>query len=215
MSEIDLVPRAFRQAATLRLWTTRIFIMLAALLALVALVRAGLLYMVNHEKLVLDKLKSGEAASITHRAELVNLRGRKQSAENQLKVLANLRGTPGISPLLSAIDRALNDDVWFEELKFIREGELVVATPEMRGSGYFIVPGDKATTTQAWRVQRHVQIKGQASTHSALTEFIKQLSAQARFQNVRLLSTGPGTHAAAQVVDFSLIALVNPEPAPL
>lgn len=215
MFDIDLIPQGYREALRIKRWLFRFMLACAAFVIVIAAARGVLAYLLEREKSALAALRPGETISSAHRAQLEQWRANNQAAKSYLKVLANLRGTT-VKPVFLGIDRALNKDVWFLEIQFMRAGEFVTATPEQRNSGYFIIiPAPDKTADRAWKVQQHIQIKGQALTHSALTQFIKQLSVQQGIANVRLQNTEPGVHEAAQVVNFSLIALINDAPSPL
>lgn len=210
MHDIDLIPQSYRQALRAKRYFGRFLIGCVALISLIALTRIALTHFVDEEKSALATLQQGQRLSEAQRARLQELTAKKKKFETEIKVLSNLRGSTTVHSLFVALDRALNQDVWFDELQFMREGEVVPATPETRASGYFIIVAEPNRPAEnAWRVRQHVEVRGQARTHLALTEFISQLSAQPNIGNVRLLNTASGTLESAQVVNFTLIAVID------
>jgi Tfp pilus assembly protein PilN len=162
------------------------------------------------------QLQQLEATAAQQRTEIDTLRVSKAQAEKQWQILQGLRGNPVTEALFKAVDLALPEGVWFQDFKFLREGQFVEMKPETKPSGYFIiVPKDAKNPQageQAWRVQRHVEVHGQAVDQTALTQFIERLQTQNGISNVRLLNTTMREYGNKQAIEFNLIALVDSGP---
>ncbi len=114
--------------------------------------------------------------------------------------------------MFSTIDRSLaGDELWFLNWRFRRAGVSVGPDQKTRNSGYFVVmpQGEQQSASQAWQIETHMQIKGQAIDHSALSRFVKSLFEQPEIHNVRVLKTSLRRYAATSVVDFDLAVVVN------
>ena len=111
-----------------------------------------------------------------------------------------------------AVDRALKDgSVWFTSWSFLRAG--VEAEREKRGvnTGYFIVipQGEGADPEPAWQIKTHMEIKGQARDHAAMSDFVRRLLDQPQIGDIRVLNTRQHRYSLATVVDFELAVVVN------
>ena len=213
MAEMDLIPQSYRDALRLRL-TLKVFLLaLTALLAFVGLGRVGLYSVTRAQQPALDGLRQRQATAASQRTRIDELRAAKAKAETRVKMLAHLRGSDAVAVLSAAIERAINDRVWLQEVKFLRAGEYVELKPEAVATGYFlIVPKDDNKTNgpdRAWRMQQSLELVGHALDHSAIAEFITRLSSQEEFKDVRLVNSRVHTEPDGEVVDFSALALIN------
>ena len=117
-----------------------------------------------------------------------------------------LSGTEG------PVDRALDgDSVWFTAWSFLRAGVAAPSEPQTVNTGYFIVipQGGGSEPLPAWQIRTHMEIRGQARDHRALSEFVRRLLDQAQIADVRVLNTHQQKYGQATVVDFELAVVVN------
>lgn len=213
MADIDLIPLAYRETQRTKRWV-KLFLMACLLIVLLALgARVILGRFTSDAEAPLAQLQQREAIATQQRAEIDLLRANKAQAEKQWQILQGLRGSPITEPLFKAIDASLPEGVWFQDFKFLREGQFVEVKPETKTSGYFIiVPKDiknPQAGEQAWRVQRHAEIHGQAVDQTALTQFIEKLQTQPGVGNVRLLNTSLREYGSKQAIEFNVVALVD------
>jgi Tfp pilus assembly protein PilN len=213
MADIDLIPQAYREAQRSKRWVKLFLIACLFVLLIAVLARVFLGRYTSDIEAPLLQLQQKETIAAQQRAEVETLRVNKSQAEKQWQILQGLRGNPITEALFKAIDSSLPEGVWFQDFKFLREGQFVEVKPETKTSGYFIIiPKDEKNPQageQAWRVQRHAEIHGQAVDQTALTQFIEKLQTQSGVGNVRLLNTSMREYGTKQAIEFNLMALVD------
>ncbi len=212
MAEFDLIPEDYRIRLQRERWLKRFGF---ALLGLVTLHAAGYGTLVYAKGLVtseVEKLQEMRTITKQQTAELVKLREQKEQYEYQWRLLTGLRSGTTAERMFSTIDRALTgDELWFLNWRFRRAG--VSVDPDQKGlnSGYFVVmPKEQQhSDSQAWQIETHMEIRGQALDHSALSRFVKSLFEQPEIHNVRVLKTSLRRYPVTSVVDFDLAVVVN------
>ncbi|MGB8857061.1 MAG: PilN domain-containing protein [Burkholderiales bacterium] len=213
MADIDLIPQSYRDSQRIQRTLKSYLLVCLLLVAIVAALRGTIYYLNESLQPEIARLKTKEALSVQQLAQLDQLRAAKQKAEKQWQILQGLRGKPIIDQLFSAIDKALPGSLWFDDIKYMREGQFVDVKPETRNVGYFIVvPKDEknpAAGEQGWRVARHVEIRGQAADHRTLTGFIGNLGAQPGISNVKLMNTMPREYGNSQTTEFTVVATID------
>ncbi len=212
MTEVDLIPSDYR----LKCWFGRALkklgiaftvLVLCTLLAFVT-VRQGLQRVTGE----VEALQSQQAISTRQRDELARLNETRTRYQRQLELLQGLRSGAAAVSMFETIDRSLSgNDVWFLNWEFRRAGHLVSEKEQTVNTGYFIVlPADKGKKNkEAWRIETHMSIKGQARDHSALSQFVQRLLLQAEIQDVHVLNTDLRRVDDTPVVEFDLAVIVN------
>ena len=111
------------------------------------------------------------------------------------------------------LDRALpGPEVWLTNWKFRRAGTQVDTDQETVSTGYFIVipSGSEAREEETWRIETQMNIQGQALDHSAISEFVLNLTRQPEIETVRIVNTRLGRAVNdTKLVDFSLDITVS------
>lgn len=216
MAEMDLVPQDYRESLRIRRWVRNALAGYGVLLACVVGAKFGLAHTVEKEKLRVGQLQASKQVTLNQLALIEELRGREADARRRLDILAGLRGGPAAEQMFVTIDRALDQSVWFQSWNFRRAGQVVEMDPQTVQTGYFIIvpKGQKQQEDMAWRLETHMEIKGQAFTHSALASFVKRLLDQPEIEDVRVLNTGLRRYTEAQVVNFDLAVVVDSRPGP-
>lgn len=205
MNSIDMIPQSYREQLRVRLWGRNFLAAMGALLLMIGAAKVGLLWTLSVQKPQLEKLQLGRQAVSAQLAQVEALRARKSEAEQNVAVLATLRGGPSVEQLSATIDHAINDGVWFSELQFVRSADYAAPSP---GDGdHGASGGNTETTTQPPLNQ--LTIKGQAHSHSALAQFAKNLAAQPGTRNVRVVNTARRGDSALDAVQFEIAAVVN------
>jgi hypothetical protein len=214
MSEMDLVPRDYKQYLRVRGWLRKFLLVYAVLIAASAGGRVALSLGTGSENARIGQLRASKRVTLNQLALIQNLQARQSKAEKRLEILAGLRGGPAAERMFVTIDRALGGDVWFHTWNFRRAGEIVEVKPQAVETGYFIVipKNQKQDQDKAWRLDTHMEIKGQARTHSALANFVKRLIEQPEIEDVRVLNTTLRQYTRAKVVDFDLAVVVDSRP---
>lgn len=211
MSEINLIPSSYQQFLRIRRWIGSFGLVYGVLIAAIVAAKVLLSFGIDAEASAIERLKADKRLVLNKKTKLDRLHEDRSTLENRLAVLNKLRGGPPVRDVFLSIDRAMDEDVWFLDWKFMRAGEFVEGQPRSVNTGYFIViPEDgSGAKERAWRVQTHMEIKAQALDHSSLADFVDRLSEQRVFDDVKVLTTRVHRYPAAQVVDFELAVIVD------
>jgi hypothetical protein len=210
MAEIDLIPGAYRKRIWLQSWFVRLGAALAGIVA-VSIVTYFYLASLNQDvNMEVSELQSSQEISNQQREELKQLLDKKTGFEGQLALLRGLRSGAAAPDLFLTLDSALpNGDVWFLDWEFQRAGSMVKQEDESVNTGYFIIiqGGKDKETTEAWKIDTHMNIRGQAKDHSALSRFVQRLFEQPEIKDVRILNTS--RPQGSGMVEFRLAVIVR------
>ncbi len=211
MSEIDLIPADYRLQLRLKRHGTRFLVFFGCLVLVIAGSQWGLSRSLEAERAAIQQLKTGEMDLLQQKTRLEELRSEKADLTNRLQVLKALRGGPPAERIFVQIDRAIGREVWFTELKFIREGQVQEVEPQSGTPGYFVIVSKDRNRdrSESWQTKTRIEIRGQALTHSALAEFVRRLQVQPGIADVYLLNTGSRSYTTSQVIDYQLAAVVD------
>ncbi len=133
MSEIDLIPTAYRRSLRLRTWTLRLALAVAALVTVLGTTKLGLSQAIRSEQREVDELRLAGRLALERRAKLEQLSAEGAEIRRQLAILEQLREGIAAKQMFVVIDRALDGTVWFSNWKFRRAGEVVEREPERAG----------------------------------------------------------------------------------
>jgi hypothetical protein len=211
MAEFDLIPESYRQRLRLRRWSRIFALGYTSLIVIVVGAKVLLAHNITVEAAAIDKLKVDKAAVLAHKTHLDALRTERTQLDERLTVLTKLRRGPPAEDIFITIDRALGESIWFMDWKFLHAGEFVDVKPRAVNTGYFVVvpEGEPREEGRAWRVQAHMEIRGQAVDHSALASFVERLSDEPVIRDVKVLKTGTSRYQSTQVVDFELAVILS------
>ncbi len=211
MAEFDLIPESYRQRLRLRRWSINFSLGYTCVIVIVVAAKVLLSHNITVEAAAIDKLKVDKAAVLAHKARLDYLRSERSQLDERLDVLMKLRRGPLAEDIFITIDRALGESIWFMDWKFLHAGEFVEVKPRAVNTGYFVVvpEGEQREERKAWRVQAHMEIRGQAVDHSALASFVERLSGESVIRDVKVLKTGTSRYQSTQVVDFELAVILS------
>ena len=211
---MDLIPADYRryvkQLQLLRRWG---FFMLV-IIGLSVTTSAGLKYMADEYRKEIVVLEKKKAISSHQRGILQELEKDRQLLTKKHEVLEKLRGGALAEDMFVNIDRALDGrNVWFKSWKFMRAGSKTSEQPRGVNTGYFIVipEGDRASQKEqeAWQIETHMEVSGQATDHEALSSFVRRVLQQPQIGDVRILNTQQQVSVDRTVVDFRLVIMVN------
>ena len=211
---MDLIPADYRryiqQLQLLHSWGLFMFV----LIALSSVLTFGLKYMATEYQKEIVVLEKKKAISSHQRGILQELEKDHDLLNKKRGVLEKLRGGALAEDMFVNIDRALNGKrIWFKNWKFIRAGSKTSEQPKGVNTGYFIVipEGDRSNQkeNEAWRIQTHMEVSGQATDHEALSSFVRRILQQPQIGDVRILNTQQQAIADKTVVDFKLVIMVN------
>jgi len=211
MRDVDLIPDDYRRAVR--------FIRRAKV-AGVALVIAAVALIAGHRFLqsvgqqgrrAIAALQAQQSTTTQQRLELEGLREQQMRLERRLALLAAVRGGPTAESMFSIIDQALAaGGVWFTNWRFRRAGAEVDHVAEAVHTGYFVVlpPDAEHPEAKEWRVETHMEIKGQARDHSALSTFVNRLYDRPEIEDAKVLRTSVRPSDDGAIVDFDLAIVV-------
>jgi cell division protein FtsB len=211
MSEIDLIPPRYRRRKAVWRWALRG----AAVYGFVALAligaRGALSRSVQTEQSQLEQIQLERAQAESERARLDRLEAERTRLTQQLALLEGLRGGPAAKQIFTAVDSALDEQIWFRRWKFQRAGEVVENREKAGEAGYFTVLPRQAEgePERAWRVATHMEISGEAADHSALARFVRRLGERGEIESARILNTRAQQLGGAEFVEFELAVVVR------
>lgn len=215
MRDIDLIPADYRRSRWLRVWLRHMIIAGVVVAITPLLAFAGLSQQVAKLRAEVNLLEEQRAVTAQQRNDLEALSGRKDRLDQQLSMLNSLRSGAPARTVFVAIDKALADsEVWFLNWQFRRAGVMV---PESQAAGvetgYFIVVPESAPSDreQAWMVETHMTITGQARDHEALSRFVNGLYAQSAVVDVKVQNTELSQRNQRDVVQFEVAVVLNSE----
>lgn len=215
MNEIDLFPEDLRRQLLFKRWFRRAGISLLLLSTLIVVAFFGLREANAQLETRIEYFQSQREITNANRQQLKLLSQKKQDLQQQLSLLSGLRSGASAEQMFVMIDRALpGPDVWLTNWRFRRAGTQVEAGLETVNTGYFIVipAGSGERQEETWKIETHMNIQGQALDHSAMSEFVRNLTLQPEIENVRIVSTRLGLSAnRTKLVDFSLDIIVSTE----
>lgn len=211
---MDLIPadykRYLQQLHLLQQWG---YVMLAYV-ALSTLITIGLKYTSNQYQKEVVVLERKKAMTSHQRGILQELEKDRVQLSEKRQVLEKLRGGALAEDMFVNIDRAFNGkNIWFKNWKFIRAGSKTSQAPETVNTSYFIVIPESERASQkkreAWKIQTHMEVSGQATDHEALSSFVRRVLQQPQIGDVRILNTQKHISVNKTVVDFRLVIMVN------
>lgn len=210
---MDLVPVRYRRTLELRRWMRVLLSIEAALVLMLVFAKSGFAYGEMSRRRHIEAVRVAEERAVERRAELAELDLERRKAERRLAIMDGLRGGISSDAVFGAVDRSLDEGIWFLDWRFSRAGQLVDDDPQAVKTGYFlVVPLDgvsEATSGRAWRLETHMEIHGQAIDHSTLAGFVDRLLDEPRIEQVRIVSTRMQRVTDAEVVAFELAVVVR------
>ena len=209
MREIDLIPASYRRQHTRIRWLKIAIGAAACLVATTAAGRIWLGYAVASVESDVETLQAQQTITAQERDELARLTEQRRNFQEQLHLLRGLRSGTAATNLFRIIDEALvSEELWFTSWNFRRAG-VTNAEGQAVETGYFIVVPDGGQPTEAWQVETHMTIAGQAQDHGTLSEFVTRLLGRPEIEDVRIRRTELHRYDARSLVDFDLAVVIN------
>lgn len=208
--DIDLIPTDYRA----RLWRMRWLKGCGTLLG-----GMGVVTVVAYLALtVLEQLAFAQLTTLQQRRDVTSqqqtfiqqLAGEKEELERQWKLLNDLKRGTDAEGLFQALDRAFIDDsIWFDEWEFNRRG-VPVTNDARRAKHAVLIPSPGRTSNQMRLIETHMNIRGEALDHVALSNFVRRLLAQPEIADVKVRRTSRRQVQQARIIAFDLAVLVEP-----
>lgn len=189
MADIDMIPRSYREGLRVR----RTLVAYGAALGLLVLAGGGasavLRWRLAVETPMLEQARASSVRTSALRTGFVSAQARKDSLAEGVDALAALRGAGEVDTLASLVEGALNDKVWFEQLRFVRTQDVLQPAPSPLPPGTVQVRAPGSDALQSWQLGSHVEIDGRALDNAAMTAFLGALAADPALNNVRFLNS--------------------------
>lgn len=161
----------------------------------------------------LSELRADKAFFDNQNAEIRDLLDNKNSLEARFRLVNGLKGKITASDLFITMDRSLSDDIEFESWRFQRTGQAAKQGGDVKGSSYFIIVDELALVDSEFdgvRINAEMNLNGRATSHSAMAEFMRQLSSQKIVDRVELLNSG----SSGDGIAFEFLVELNSENRP-
>jgi hypothetical protein len=215
MNEIDLIPQDYHNRLRLARLLKRFAASTMGLVLVTALAYGTLEHLIERDGQAIAVLEQKKAAATQQRLALNDLLARSRGLADRLEILERLRGGAAAQDMFVAVDRALDGDaVWFTHWSFRRAGQAAQQAPASANTGYFVVipRGQGPGAAPAWQIGTHMEIRGQARDHAALSLFVRRLLNQPLIGDVRVLSTRKHKSGSSSVVEYSLAITIDSNP---
>lgn len=210
--DIDLIPDSYRERLKIQRWCHVFCIVMLA----VALATFSLRYIVVSKNAKIQStiktLQRDKSVTLKRQQQYNDLLATERRLQKNLEILNGLRGGPAVRRIMQAMDRVLNGSVWFLRWSFKRAGEIEEVRPETVQTGYFIIiPQDIASNgkQQAWKLNTHMEIRGQARDHMSFSKFVQDLLKQPEIADVKVVNTSVRRYVNTEVIDFNVIVAIN------
>jgi hypothetical protein len=212
MSDIDLIPQVYRTRRWQARWMKHTAWLIAGLAGALVLSWTALGVATDKARTQVEAIQNKLAFDAEQQADIERLGAEKAELERQFRLLSNLRSGAAAGDMFVTVDRALtNDDIWFRNWKFERAGVMVSEEVETKNTGYFLIVPDGADqlASNELRIKTHMEIKGQALDHSALSSFVRRLFVQPGIDDIRIRRTSLIDRNRADTLDFELAVILN------
>ena len=211
MDDFNLIPASYRRRRRLKRWLLAFAGFYVLVVLAIGTGKVAISDFIESARSEIDLLKGDTQEVLSRKRELREMRDRESELEHRLIVLDRLIDGPRITRLFQAIDRSLDERIWFVDWKFVRAGELVDVPEKTVERGYFIVVSEPSTTglQQAWKILTHMEISARAVDHSALAEFVRRLGVQPEVDGVQVVATQTEQFDGQNVIGFRLAVLLD------
>lgn len=211
---MNLIPEDYKRYVQQLFIFQRWAFVMVIFIVLATSVSFGLSYAADSYKKEIVVLEKKKAISSKQRSLLQTLEKDRNKLEEKYGVLEKLRGGAVAENMFVTVDKALDDkNVWFTNWRFDRAGSRTSELPKGVNTGYFIIIPENERINkkaqEAWEIQTHMKVSGEAKDHEALSSFVRRLLQQPQIDDIRILNTQQRTQLNTTVVDFKLVITVN------
>jgi hypothetical protein len=208
MSEIDLIPNAYKEHVW-KLHALKVFVfIIMSVLVLTGLAYGALSYAKNMTTMEVLNLSNKKEIASQQRENIRLLDQEKSELGYQLRLLNGLRSAVDAEDLFVVIDTAIEDiDIWFTNIKFQR-AEIEVDHENVVNTGYFLIV-TTSNENKALAISTKMLITGEAANHSTLSKFVNNLLDQVEILDAKVLETSSDRDHKGDVVRFNLSITLN------
>ena len=214
MHDIDLIPQEYHRKQLFTVWLKAAVITLFLISSL--LVTAYIMLRIESQDIQQKSklLQSKKAITSSQQLQLKKLNQQKSGLDQQLKLLAGLRSGAAAEKMFSTIVTALPvENLWITDWKFRRAGTPVENVDRAVNTGYFIVipqgAGNSKNKQETWKIETQMTLQGKSMDHSALSEFVLNLTQKPEIENVRVVNTRLEKINKIKLVNFNLEIIVS------
>jgi hypothetical protein len=209
--EMDLIPASYRERQKIQHWCHLFLIVFVVICLAIVMCRFSLANKAEKTRLIVSNLQKDKSFNLQQQQTYNELLATERVLQKNLEILSGLRGGPSVRHIFTVIDRVMNGSVWFDEWSFQRAGEMTEVKQKTVQRGYFIIIEQDGNNNkkQAWKLNTHMDIKGQAKDHSSLSHFVTALINQPEIEDVKVISTNLRNYTTYQVINFQIIVTVN------
>lgn len=212
MHELDLIPASYKERLKIKRWCRQFSLAFVSVLVIVFCLKFVIFNKTTALTARVAALQKDKQTSIEQQQKYNELVAKEVKLRKELEVLEGLRGGPSAKQILLAVDRVMQNDVWITQWSYNRAGEITQVQPATVQTGYFIIIPQETSASpnqQAWKLNTHMEISGQALDHSSLSGFITNLVKQPEIEDVKVINTSLRSYISSQVVEFKLVVIIN------
>ncbi len=212
VKELDLIPASYRERLKIKCWCQQFLAVFVLVIITIIIAKFFIASQTTTFKNRIDSLQQDKSLNLQQQHIYNASLTLEKNLQKNLEILNGLRGGPPARQILLVIDRVMDGNVWFTQWLFTRAGELIAVKPQTVQTGYFIIiPENIAGNNkkQAWKLNTHMDIKGQARDHTSLSNFVGALIKQPEIDDVKVIKTSLRNYVDYKVVDFSLTVIIN------
>lgn len=213
MADVDMIPRSYREGLRVRRSLFWYGSALALALAAGGLGTAGVHWRLAVEGPRLEQLRTLTAQAEAIRVQVAAAQRRKDALQQASVALDALRGNGAVTRLSASVGHAINEHVWFDELRFSRSQELLrdpLPSPLPAGTLQVQPAGAANASVEHWHLASHLQIAGQALDNEAMAAFLASLSGDPALMDVRFLNSAATKTEGGSALAFSVSGALRP-----
>lgn len=159
----------------------------------------------------IEILQNAQNFNLHQQQKFNELLAQERLLTKRLEILDGIQGRVSAKQVFKAIDRVLDDHIWFTRWTFRRTIEVADLLPQSITANDIVIPeGDSGTNkSQICRLDTIMEINGQVLNHSKLALFVSNLIKQPEIADVKVLSTGLKQYTTTQAIDFKIAVTIH------
>lgn len=208
--DIDLIPTDYRAHLWRLRWLKGCGTTIGGIVTATVIIYVALTVLEQVASSQLDTLQQRRDITSQQQTFIQQLSGEKEELERQWTLLNDLQRGTDAEGIFRALDRAFVDhSVWFDEWEFNRRG-VPVTNDNRRAQHGVLIPSPGSTSNQMRLIETHMNIRGEALDHVALSNFVRRLLAQPEIADVKVRRTSRRQVRQTRIIAFDLAVLVEP-----
>lgn len=193
MAEIDLIPASWRAARRARRHLRLSGLAIAGILAGLIAGRIGLELSTRNALASVQQLQAARRDTERENARITTLESRLAERQRQQALVTTLRGEGMVGRALLPLDRALDADIWFDELSYARQA---------------VLPQPGNSTPQP--IEASLQIRGRAPHAAAISRFNDALASQGPCASPTLTPGDTKRYTRFELLEFTITCPLRP-----